>query len=69
MSGQYETAVALGNAEEDDASAEEVIGDLMANLIHLPRWHGVDADRLIQVARFHFDEEVEEEDVDAEVGA
>lgn len=60
-SGQASLAEDLGEEPGAQDAVMEVVGDLLANLLHLAAWHGIEADRLIEQGRYHFDAEVEEE--------
>lgn len=69
MSGQTAEGECLGVSDTDDeASVEQVLSDLICNLFHLGRWHGIDPHVLVEHARYHFDDEVAEEHADDEDG-
>jgi len=44
-----------------DETFREIAGDLLADLLHAADMAGVDPDELIEIGRWHYDEEVNEE--------
>jgi hypothetical protein len=61
-----EQALMTGTEQEDREHAEEVLSDLLADLQHFARRHGLDWDTCLCRGEMHFEEEVEEEEMAVE---
>lgn len=60
-SGQVNLAKSLGEEPGSEDAVLEVLGDLIANLMHLANWHEVDVNDVIGRAFLHYEDEISEE--------